>query len=322
MQFVNLTHPYRRLWRLAAAGLLALFAAACATTPAPDRVGNLDPQGIIDTPLLREAVESYFAHQKSLRPGLVVADVSGGHELEAELRKLRGGKFVVVDFRKPTTQRRLYIVDWQTGAVEAHFVSHGRGSDPTQDHQAERFTNIPGSGTSSVGAYVGAQPYMSAQYGLALRLIGVDATNSNALGRAIVVHKNPRMFDEKRVLSMSCGCFITSPEVNDRLVDILREGGFLYAGPASLFEATTASVARECNPECGCTPDGQIASEDMTGPNVETSGAVTSAIVPQPKPAALAAPGTPPDQPLQPAPVPEGGPQPPANARPAAAPSS
>jgi hypothetical protein len=305
-----------------AAGGLALLAAACATAPPPpDRVGHLDPQGLIDTPLLREAVDSYTRHQKTLQPGPVVAETQGGHDLEADLRPLRGGKFVVVDFRKPTSQRRLFIIDWQTGAVEAHFVSHGRGSDAAQDHQAERFTNIPGSGTSSVGAYAGAQPYVSGRYGLALRLVGLDATNSNALGRAIVIHKNEQWFDEKRILSMSCGCFITTPAVNDRLVDILREGGFLYAGPAALFEAQTASVARECNPECGCTPDGRLADEDMTGPGLRSPGAtVTSAVVPTPKPAALAAPETPAGAP--PAPAPGDGAQAPANPPPSASPSS
>ncbi len=291
-------------FRLLLASILAAFVAACATPPPEppprDRVGHLDPQGLIDPKLLREAVEAYRKHYNKLPIGPVEGRTTGGHAIPLMVYPFRTDKFVVVDYRLPTTAKRLFIVDWKTGAVQAEYVTHGRGSASETSHYPTRFTNIPGSGTSSVGAFIGGQEYDSARYGRALRLAGLDPTNSNALGRAIVIHENETYFDDdRRYLGRSCGCFITDGDVNPVLIDVMKNGGFLYAGPVSLFDTKTAHVTRECNPHCGGACDVAGAgreTEDVAAAPPPAAPARAAPDVPQPKPAevrSISAPANP-----------------------------
>src|SRR3546814_16655006 len=74
-----------------------------------------------------------------------------------------------------------------SGRMTAHHVAHGRGSDPTHCGWLQNFSNEYESLATSRGAYVTGDFY-NGKYGYSLRLSGLDPTNSNALGRAIVVH--------------------------------------------------------------------------------------------------------------------------------------
>src|SRR3546814_1085342 len=73
------------------------------------------------------------------------------------------------------------------GKIEMFPVTHGRGSDPQHDGWLKNFSNAPGSLASSRGAYRTSDYYWGAN-GSSMRLVGLDPDNSNADGRAIVVH--------------------------------------------------------------------------------------------------------------------------------------
>src|SRR3954469_4630319 len=47
----------------------------------------------------------------------------------------------VVDFSKPSSEERFFVVDLVRGHVEGHRVAHGRGSDPDHSGFVERFSN-------------------------------------------------------------------------------------------------------------------------------------------------------------------------------------
>lgn len=250
-------HRLRSGFRAFAAALVCTLAAACATPAGPltvcEPVEGLDPTCLIERPLLKEAIASYKSHYKKMKVGQSIAYTEGGVPLTFTTNWLRTDKMMVVDFSKPAYERRLFIVDWKTGAVEAYHVSHGRGSALNErSYMAKRFTNLIGSGTSSVGAYVGGQQYMSPRWGLALRLQGLDYSNSRALERTIVFHANEEFFDKQRnVFGWSCGCFMMDSADLPRALQVLMEGGFLYAGPISLYDRSSHTKVRECNPFCG-----------------------------------------------------------------------
>ena len=63
-------------------------------------------------------------------------------------------------------------------------IAHGSGSDPAHTGWLQRFSNVPDSFASSEGAYL-ASDYYVGKHGRSQRLAGLDATNSNALDRAI-----------------------------------------------------------------------------------------------------------------------------------------
>lgn len=173
---------------------------------------TLDPQTIIRPQLLSQALASYQAHQAE---------------------HLKGDTIAIVDFSKPSSQRRLYMLDLRTGAVQSLLVAHGQGSDRDQDGIAEIFSNSDGSHASAIGAYRAAAPYQGG-HGLSLALDGLDPTNRSARARAIVLHSqwyvSDRIVRERGKLGRSWGCFVVDAAVLSGVVQRLEDGGFIYAG--------------------------------------------------------------------------------------------
>jgi hypothetical protein len=217
---------------VSAALALAMFAFAAESraNPAPAAVPRLDAQNVIADDIQSEALAAYRRH--------------------AAQGAFRGNELVIVDYRKPSDAPRLYILNIATGAVEAYYVAHGRGSDPGHTQRAIRLSDAPTTGMSSVGAFRGLERYQSPENGPALRLAGLDWTNANAYDRLIVFHTAGYFDPAARRFGRSCGCFVVTRQAMERVYGVLADGGFLYAGPARLHDKT-ASTARDCNPHCG-----------------------------------------------------------------------
>ena len=175
------------------------------------RVGQvtLDPANEIRADLLARAVDVWQAHPHARRDELVV-----------------------VDFAKPSTQERFYIVDTKTGAVEAFRTAHGKGSDAGDGRSAVNFSNEPNSEASSLGTYLTAARY-SGKHGVSLMLDGLDPTNSNARARAVVLHSAPYMSSDFIAAhgrpGRSWGCFVVDPNAIDHVVARLENGALIFA---------------------------------------------------------------------------------------------
>lgn len=266
---------------LAAGAVLALAFSIFAPGPAAAATSlngaKFDPQNLIDDALEREALTSYARH--------------------ASQRPFKGDEIVIVDYALPSTAKRLYIANIRTGTVEAHYVAHGRGSDPGHSKLAIRFSDAETSGMSSVGAYRGLERYRSGTHGPALKLEGLDRTNASAYRRLIVFHTAPYFDPANGRFGRSCGCFVVTKGDMTRVYDVIADGGFLYAGPARLHDPS-ATTAADCNTACG-----------NSCPNAPLMAKATPAPAPrQPAPVVIAK-AEPPPAPL-PAPKPEKAPAP------------
>lgn len=160
----------RHSLRAIAAAALCFLAAACASRPADAPcapVAGLDPGCVIQNrALLEEAVASYRKHYAKMDVGPSIAVTYNQAQIPFTTHWLRTDQFIVIDFSRPAYEKRLFLVNWKTGAAEAFHVSHGRGSAASErSYAAKRFTNVIGSGTSSVGAFVGGQEYLQPALG-------------------------------------------------------------------------------------------------------------------------------------------------------------
>src|SRR3546814_6827835 len=112
-----------------------------------------------------------------------------------------------------------------SGRMTARYVAHGRVSDPTHCGWWQNFSNDYESLATSRGAYVTGDFY-NGKYGYSLRLSGLDPTNSNALGRAIVVHSawyaEPEIAREQGKLGRSEGCFAFGAASHAEMLGRLR----------------------------------------------------------------------------------------------------
>lgn len=94
-----------------------------------------------------------------------------------------------VDLSRHSGRCRFVVWDFVQGrAIVVAPVSHGSGSRKSHERSAyARLSNEDGSHLSSVGRALIAERY-EGRYGVAYRLDGLDATNSNLRPRCVVLH--------------------------------------------------------------------------------------------------------------------------------------
>ena len=137
----------------------------------------------------------------------------------------------VIDFSKPSTQKRLWVYDLRTRALLFHeHVAHGRGSGA---NLPTAFSNIPESNQSSLGLFRTGEAYIG-KHGLSLRLDGLErGVNDRARERAIVIHGadyvNASTAQAQGRLGRSLGCPAVRPEVATPLIHAVKAGGLLFA---------------------------------------------------------------------------------------------
>ncbi|WP_033073609.1 murein L,D-transpeptidase catalytic domain family protein [Sphingopyxis sp. MWB1] len=144
----------------------------------------------------------------------------------------------IVDFGLPSSRPRFALVDMIAGTIDMFPVTHGRGSDPQHDGWLKSFSNKVGSLATSRGAYRTSDYYWGAN-GSSMRLAGLEADNSNADIRAIVVHgawyAEPSLIETQGKLGRSEGCFVFGEELLPRILYQLGPGRLLFADKISVM---------------------------------------------------------------------------------------
>ncbi len=93
---------------------------------------------------------------------------------------------IIADLSMHSGLPRMVLMDVQTGKVlDSGMVAHGAGGNAFA--ATARFSNIPNSYCSSLGRYRIGGSYKG-NFGTAYKLHGLEATNSNAYERLVVLH--------------------------------------------------------------------------------------------------------------------------------------
>jgi len=157
--------------------------------------------------------------------------VNGWLQLEKE-GKLNANKryITIIDFTKPSTEERLWVVDVQHETVLFHcLVAHGKN---TGDNWAQHFSNIPESLQSSLGFYVTGKTY-TGKHGLSLYLDGMESgINDKARERSIVIHGanyvSREFIQRTGRLGRSFGCPAVSMDIHETLINTIADGTCLF----------------------------------------------------------------------------------------------
>lgn len=180
-------------------------------------------------PLVR-AFAAPFNEPVGLTPGLMQRALAAFDRHRGQITERR--MMAIVDFSVASATPRFHLLNREDGSDNAMLVSHGRGSDPDHVGFVQSFSNTPGSNATSSGAYVTGESYVG-QHGLSRRLLGLDAENSEAEARAIVIHPawyvSQAMAQEKGKIGRSEGCFAFSDVDIDQVLWRLPAGSFIYA---------------------------------------------------------------------------------------------
>jgi hypothetical protein len=136
----------------------------------------------------------------------------------------------IVDFSKPSSQKRLFVIDLQHYKVLFNtYVAHGRNSGR---EFANEFSNSPESNKSSLGFYETENTYFG-NNGYSLRLEGLErGINDNAGRRDIVIHGAPYVNEDfirsQGYIGRSQGCPALPPEKSKSIIDKIKNGTCLF----------------------------------------------------------------------------------------------
>lgn len=120
--------------------------------------------------------------------------MQGYEKLKGRLRKQY---MTVIDYTKPSNQRRMFVLDMTNGKVMHNtWLTHGGGlgPEPASDELGRNaiMSNQNGSYLSSDGFIIAKQKSVGNLFGENIILQGVDVNNSNMQSRAIVLHGDSR----------------------------------------------------------------------------------------------------------------------------------
>ncbi len=158
----------------------------------------------------------------------------------------------IADYGLRSSEPRFHFVDLERGRIDSYLVSHGDGSDPDHDGWLDRFSNVEGSHCSSRGLYM-TYGWYTGRFGTSIRLEGLDEDNSNALNRAIVMHR-ARYAERAHLekwgrLGRSNGCFAMGDA--DFKIALLKLGGgrVLFADTLGIAEDGSKVIKPEPVPD-------------------------------------------------------------------------
>lgn len=156
--------------------------------------------------------------------------LSGYQSLQDSLHLFKKPLITVIDFSKPSSAKRLWVIDLENKEVVLNtLVAHGRNSG---EMMATRFSNRHESFQSSLGFYVTGKTYIG-RHGLSLILDGLeDGINDQASRRAIVVH-GAEYVSERYVkyagrLGRSQGCPAVPMDIYKQLIGIIKDQTCLF----------------------------------------------------------------------------------------------
>jgi L,D-transpeptidase catalytic domain len=171
-------------------------------------------------------LEEYGLSYEVFRYGMI-----GYYSLEQE-QKLSAKKIIsVIDFTKPSTEKRFYTIDLEKREVKFYtYVSHGKN---TGDNSATSFSNVIHSNQSSLGFYITAETYVGTK-GYSLKLDGQDkGYNDNMRARAVVMHEADYVSETwiKRYgrLGRSQGCPALPKEISKEVINTIKNRTLIFA---------------------------------------------------------------------------------------------
>ena len=136
----------------------------------------------------------------------------------------------IVDFSKPSSQKRLFVIDLKNFKVLFNtYVAHGQKSGAAM---ATQFSNIPESFQSSLGFYTTSSTY-NGKNGYSMHLEGMEnGINDKAEERAIVMHGAPyvneNIIHDRGYIGRSWGCPAVPEKLNKPIIDKIKNGSCLF----------------------------------------------------------------------------------------------
>ena len=161
------------------------------------------------------------------------SDAIKGYNYLHEKKLLNNSNLLtIIDYSKPSSQKRLYVLDMNTGGILFNtLVAHGKNSGLKY---AIDFSNKEESHKTSLGFFITGNTYNGGN-GYSLKLQGCEkGINDKAMERAIVMHgagyADENFLQNNGYLGRSYGCPAVPEKANKKIIDAIKNGScmFLY----------------------------------------------------------------------------------------------
>lgn len=207
--------------------------------PATDLNGSLyTPNDAFESNSLEKRIQQFMDYSESVYHCIDDSSINltafqyamKGYNSLRNLGKLNEKEqFILVDFTKPSTEERFYLINLQNECVTfKKHVAHGRNSG---ELFANDFSNVRESKKSSLGFYVTAETY-NGKYDNSLYINGMEWTNDLARERGVVIHAaeyaNKEFIDENGRLGRSFGCPALPHQDYEEIIDLIQDGTCLF----------------------------------------------------------------------------------------------
>lgn len=165
--------------------------------------------------------------QKKISYGGTANRCSGSSDITLDKKRV----FALIDYTAPSSDKRMFLIDRETGAISTMAVAHGRynasminthlSHNKNSVKWAKYFSNELGSNAPSSGFFVSGVEY-EGKFGRSMVLHGLEeGINDNACQRAVVVHKH-LMVTKSSARLLSAGCPMVSKEYIDHVINLLE----------------------------------------------------------------------------------------------------
>ncbi len=178
--------------------------------------------------------------------------LSGYAQLNNEGKINKKDIITIVDFSKPSTEERLFVINLKTKRVIAKSLcAHGRNSG---EIWAEKFSNNSESYQSSLGFYIANESYDGSN-GFSLKLDGQESgINDNARNRGVVVHGadyvSKEFIQNNGKLGRSQGCPALPLEKNEKIINLIKGGSCFFIYHPNKTYKKQSSVLKHYNEDC------------------------------------------------------------------------
>lgn len=191
-----------------------------------------DIEAPVEDPLLAENtnIKDYIHSFQGVSEDAVKCALAGYASLLEKGKILKKDIITIVDFSKPSTEERLFVINLKNKKVMLKSLcAHGKNSG---ENWAQHFSNTAESNESSLGFYLTSETYSGA-HGYSLKLDGQEnGINDRARDRGVVMHGaeyvSNAFINAKGRLGRSQGCPALPLDKYEKVISMIKGGSCLF----------------------------------------------------------------------------------------------
>lgn len=198
------------------------------------------------------SVQDYLDCFSMISSDAMKAALAGYAQLNEMGKILKKDIITVIDFSKPSTVERLFVINLKTKKIiEKSLCAHGKNSG---ELYAEKFSNEAESNESSLGFYIANETY-DGKHGYSLKLDGQEpGINDKARERGVVMHAadyvSKAFIQATGRLGRSQGCPAVPTDQYEKIISLIKGGSCLFIYHPNKYYSMHSPILKHYSESC------------------------------------------------------------------------